>query len=296
MISFFIKLSEHIGDIVGVVSIIITIILSVSSQKGNKNKLRAIIASILFACSTVVSLSIYIREKWCIVPNLYGLTYDTALQRLNDVDLTGNEILFLPNENLPVSKYRVVWQSAVPGSIAFCGDTVFLVSDNFFQHEYNPIERPLGHIDPCEWKWQRDNKRVQIQLPFAYSNDMLINYNAFTFDIYSEELASALQAIIDDYIDDVLFTRGDIYNCRMIAKLVSRISDEHMSRIKCIKMEGHHFWQNFDGTHYESELLLPMILYSEDYILLFSLYDNCGNHYDSKLSVSFVPSKMFGAS
>lgn len=82
----------------------------------------------------------------------------------------------------------------------------------------------------------------------------------------------------------------------MIAKLVPQTPDEYMSRTKCIKMEGHHCWQDIDGAHYESAFLLPMILYSEDYILFSSLYDNCGNLYDSQLSVSFASAKMLGTS
>lgn len=61
IISFFIKLSEHIGDMVGIASVLITIILSVPSEENNNNnKHRAITIFVFSAYLLAIILSVNI--------------------------------------------------------------------------------------------------------------------------------------------------------------------------------------------------------------------------------------------
>ena len=65
IISFFIKLSEHIGDMVGIASVLITIILSVPSEENN-NKHRAITIFVFSAYLLAIILSVNISLQWFI--------------------------------------------------------------------------------------------------------------------------------------------------------------------------------------------------------------------------------------
>ena len=277
-----IYVSNHISNIIGIVAIVITIILS-SSNSDTKKRI-IISAAISVGSLLLIGLSLYTSSKYSVVPNVYGLSFEAAMNQFNNAELKGTVLLAPSNLDIVSSEDRIVWQSKESGSIAARGDTIYIVIDNCFGYEYNPIHKPVSFIDTREWNWQEDNGWVRICLPNGYVNSRITNPYALTFDVYSDSLAITLQTVVDEYIDSAAHPirgelRWNIGDFRFIGKLATQDPNESEHRIKCLEVEG---------DQYSGELFLPAVLYHEVYTLFFSFYDTTGNHYDGSFPIYFV--------
>ena len=277
-----IYVSNHISNIIGIVAIVITIILS-SSNSDTKKRI-IISAAISVGSLLLIGLSLYTSSKYSVVPNVYGLSFEAAMNQFNNAELKGTVLLAPSNLDIVSSEDRIVWQSKESGSIAARGDTIYIVIDNCFGYEYNPIHKPVSFIDTREWNWQEDNGWVRICLPNGYVNSRITNPYALTFDVYSDSLAITLQTVVDEYIDSAAHPirgelRWNIGDFRFIGKLATQDPNESEHRIKCLEVEG---------DQYSGELFLPAVLYHEVYTLFFSFYDTNGNHYDGNTPIYFV--------
>ena len=113
---------DHLAIILSVISIMIMIILSpvfwkmevnkATSKKGKK-ALKNVLGFVIIVALMIgfAFLCCSIHEKWTVVPNLYGLTYDDALNTLYSNRLKGQLVLASTNRDLSKSDSRVVWQS-----------------------------------------------------------------------------------------------------------------------------------------------------------------------------------------
>ena len=84
------------------------------------------------------------------------------MNSLNDAGLEGIVLLPLSNASIAEQDARVVWQSSEKNTVEVKGNRVFVVLDNNFGYEYNPLYKSLGVIDGREWSWSRNNNTVFI--------------------------------------------------------------------------------------------------------------------------------------
>ena len=153
---------DNLGVILSVTAIMITIILSTAnssqdadenrkgivSPKGGsqiKNKMtipaaRIWVAGVILIVIVALSgTSIYVNERWSIVPNLTGRTYDDAIQALYDSNLNGQLALAKTNSDLANSDSRIVWQSYQGDTIQEVGATISFVIDDCFSLNSAPL-------------------------------------------------------------------------------------------------------------------------------------------------------------
>lgn len=286
IIKLFLGTAQHISDIIGVAAIMITIILAPISDTCEKSnmKCRRIIWTVVvcFTSIALIIVSTIFSNRYSVVPDVYGLSFNSALEKFNNAELKGTILLSEANLEKVSSDNKVVWQSKLAGDVATQGDTVYLVVDNCFGYEYNPIKKPLGIIDTKEWSWNRNHSHVEIKLPIRYDLNRRINSSAIAIDVYSEKLACTLQEVLTEYsyderdISGALRFNGDAF--QLIGKLTTKNSEKSEYGMKCVEVD--------DGL-YKSSFLMPAVLYNEEYILYFSFFDENENHFDGYLSVSF---------
>lgn len=86
-----------------------------------------------------ISMNVY--EKWTIVPNLTGRTYDDAMRIIYDCRLKGQLALAGTNSNLTNSDSRVVWQSCRDGVPQKVDATISFILDDCFSLNRTPLNQ-----------------------------------------------------------------------------------------------------------------------------------------------------------
>ena len=111
-----------------------------TSKKGKK-ALKNVLGFVIIVALMIgfAFLCCSIHEKWTVVPNLYGLTYDDALNTLYSNRLKGQLVLASTNRDLSKSDSRVVWQSQASQLIIPTQTKISFVIDDAFSLNSTPL-------------------------------------------------------------------------------------------------------------------------------------------------------------
>ena len=274
---------EYTDEIVGITAIIITLFgCTVAATTKDKDSLLLLSKYCVAVCCILIFLAYQFNQKWCIVPNLYGRSYNDAMNSLNDAGLEGIVLLPLSNASIAEQDARVVWQSSEKDTVEVKGNRVFVVLDNNFGYEYNPLYKPLGVIDGREWPWLRNNNTVFIRLPSIYESTSIEYSTSKSFGVYTECLAATLESIVVDYVEanafNIQIEPGTLAEYMFVGKMCAYGSrDYQTSAVKTESLPGNIF--------------LPVIIQDASYHLYFSFYNEIGTHYDHYIPIVFIPEK-----
>lgn len=155
MDEFFLRFYGNAGYIIGIMSILVSILLSgfatrqnTDGQNTNQKIKLSIPCGVVVLCSLLVLATVFvaiisenIAKKKTVVPNIYGMTYDDAITALSDNGLMGRLLLASTNENLSATDSRVVWQSESAGSTTERDTVISFVIDDSFALEYIPLNQ-----------------------------------------------------------------------------------------------------------------------------------------------------------
>ena len=279
-IADFLSLLEYTDEIIGITAIVIALFgYTIASTAKDKDSLRVLTTYCVAACCILVVLANWVNKNWCVVPNLYGRSYSDAIALLQDNDLDCTVLLSSSNENLSHENVRVVWQSRERDTVSRKGETVFVVLDNNFGYEYNPLSKPLGFIDGRDWLWKKHNSTIFVQMPLAYENMKTSAPQAIVFDVYATSFAATLEIIVTDYLEsniiDIQIEYGTFDDYLFVGKLCTyNTQDYHM--------------KSTDAESLNGKILLPTVIHNDSYVFYFSFYDQEGNHYDHAIPIKFV--------
>lgn len=276
----FLSMLEYTDEIIGITALIMSFLSCIISSDGqSKESFLRLLKYCVVACCVLVGLTLWIGEKWSVVPDLYGLTYNDAVNELHDNDLLCIVLLSSSDDIRTGQDLRVVWQSSVKNSVSRKGDSIFIILDNNFGYEYNPISKPIGFIDGRDWEWIKQNNAVSIRLPVPYENMKGSTTTAIAFDVYADCLASTLEAIAMDYIDSnpIVIPIGSksLNDYVFVGKICAYNNNDY--RIKAV-----------NTTLANGTIFLPIVMNDDYYGFHFSFYDEDGNHYDHSIPIKFL--------
>ena len=312
---------DYLAIILSVISIMIMIILSpvfwkmevnkATSKKGLKDVLSFVIIVALIIGFAFLCCSIH--EKWTVVPNLYGMTYDDALNTLYSNRLKGQLVLASTNRDLSKSDSRVVWQSQasqliIPTQtkISFVIDDAFsLNSTPLIQYSYrdNPFDQSQKLEYTCDYK---DAIRQAVEQEQVYNNGVFPNleiedphwvieiesaeleYHAYTatwkgrsytsFSAFSSYrlYAGAMSTTLEEIVvaSSVLLGGGAGSPNLKNCTIIGKLIPGNKQNNCVLQMLS---FPSFEDTGY---LFLPQTLLIGDYTFCFSIIDENGKAYE----------------
>lgn len=217
----------HVPIIVAIFSLSLTVIIPAfqiklgTEQKNNWKFNLAIWVSIYGIVFGIAAG--YANMRYCIVPNLHGASYDTAMDVLRESGLVGRLALGETFNDISGTNSRVVWQSRKNGSIAKRGTAVFFViADDYSESDDNVF--PVGkYLPEADWEYCPDevDKRIwhikiplsreyvaaQVIVPVYNADEVIIGsyientYRQEKININAEALAKVLDTIITEYLN-----------------------------------------------------------------------------------------------
>ena len=189
----------HVPAIIAIFTLSVTVIIPILQKTYGDNKeiswtlwlaLAVSIYGIVFGIA-----SAYINMTYCIVPNLHGASYDTAMEVLREEELSGRLILAETHNDITGTNSRVVWQCSENGAIEKRGATVFFaIADNY--SEYDECIFPEHEfIANVAWDYLRDENcnNWHIRIPLIrnrFASQQIV-------PVYNED-----GAIVGQYIDN----------------------------------------------------------------------------------------------
>lgn len=279
IITLGISLAEYTDVIIGITSIILTLIGCTFITHDKNKTLLWISLSCAALCILLCMFAWCCNRHWCIVPNLYGKSYGDAIISLQDHNLDGIVLLPLSNESISKENARIVWQSKEKDTVSAKEKTVFVVLDNNFGYEHNSLSKPLGFFDDREWTWVKRNNTIFIKQPIAYGNMKSTSPNAIAFDVYADSMSATLETILMDYLDtnkhNLQIKPGAFDDYLFIGKLCAY--DNHDYRMRSI-----------ETTTVKGTMLVPAVIHNYNYGFYFSFYDEDGKHYDQSIPIVFL--------
>lgn len=217
----------HVPAIIAIFTLSVTVIIPILQKTYGDNKeiswtlwlaLAVSIYGIVFGIA-----SAYINMTYCIVPNLHGASYDTAMEVLREEELSGRLILAETHNDITGTNSRVVWQCSENGAIEKRGATVFFaIVDNY--SEYDECIFPEHEfIANVAWDYLRDENcnNWHIRIPLIrnrFASQQIV-------PVYNED-----GAIVGQYIDNkyqherININEESLTNtiCEIVNELVNR--------------------------------------------------------------------------
>lgn len=286
-------LYDQLGLVVALSTIVVTIILS-NTQAANKvrRKYFAICGTVVCVLLTLVCCSMH--KTYSVVPDIYGVTYDDALNSLRNDGLDGRLALASTNENLSSADTRVVWQSSNAGTVLKRDSVVIFVIDDSFATEYKPLISDAVPEQKYTWDWvlSSDTANWTITMPLTdveidahsifVSGKQITSINGYEFELYSAPMANSLFEIASETCKQYA-TEMDLGQMQFICKLIpneptvynlERITSDDSSRC----------------------CLLPSLLTDGDYRFVFCFTTQSGESYQWEHSITIVPYEEWQAS
>lgn len=290
----------HAPAIVAIFTLSVTVIIPIFQKTYGDNKeiswtlwlaLAVSIYGIVFGIAAA-----YINMTYCIVPNLHGASYDTAMEVLREEDLLGRLVLAETHNDITGTNSRVVWQSSENGAIKKRGATVFFtIADNYSRYD-NCFFPENEFITEVTWDYVSDetsnnwhiriplmrNRVVSEQLAPVYNHDGTIvgQYFNTTFqheriNINVDSLTNTISEIIDEFINRNQ-TESEILNSNSLICVAKLVPSDHLPYTRMLSFVK-------DSTL----TIVPASFDAEKYQLVIALIDG-GNEYRWNCDVEFL--------
>lgn len=217
----------HVPAIIAIFTLSVTVIIPILQKTYGDNKeiswtlwlaLAVSIYGIVFGIA-----SAYINMTYCIVPNLHGASYDTAMEVLREEELLGRLVLAETHNEITGTNSRVVWQCSENGAIEKRGATVFFaIADNY--SEYDECIFPEHEfIANVAWDYLRDENCNNWHIRIPLIRNRLASQQIVP--VYNED-----GAIVGQYIDNkyqherININEDSLTNtiCEIVNELVNR--------------------------------------------------------------------------
>lgn len=278
--------------ILSVASIIVTVLLvgvekengKTKPSKGNKTRIWAAIGLAL-ACVLLALGTGYCHNRYSVVPDIYGMTYDNAISALREAGLDGRLALASTNENLANADTRVVWQSKVAESLVDKGSNVMFVIDDNFAIEAIPLTAyaPDGNAESnitYSWDWSADKssenwsitvpiKKKSFRATTYYDSDgmSLTTGGWYNIDICAAAMNRALSQIVEETCTQYApeLPAEDMF---IVKKLIPAQTDNRMALL------------SFEGDLCSEVSILPRYFKEGKYQFAFCLCDSSGRCYE----------------
>ena len=144
IIAILLSVYREFGNIVAVASLLVAIwvgsVFERSEKEERRKKTTKIILTVLIVVIFSFGILFAIQSRFTIVPDVYGLTYDKAMETLQDSGLDGQLLLASTNDDLLSGKQRVIWQSLTKNKADRKGSKVYFVIDDSFSTESLPLK------------------------------------------------------------------------------------------------------------------------------------------------------------
>lgn len=283
---------HYLDIILASAAIMITILLCSIRSNSKQKDTACVIASVgVLTLSILIAVSsVRADAQYCKIPNIYGMTYDDAINSLHEAGLKGRLALSSTNTNLSSADVRVVWQSREASSVDSKGAVVNFVIDDCFAMEYMPLIREDQEAYTGLWPWETDDSKSEWQIVMPFSN---ISFQAKSvisggkiatvggyvgFDLYAESMSTTLEQIAirtcHRYSPDLVNKK-----LRFVGKLIWQETGEK----KPLMLEG------ITTPQLEGFCLLPAQLVTGKYDFVFGLIDDADDRcYEWKHTISII--------
>lgn len=251
----------HVPAIIAIFTLSVTVIIPILQKTYGDNKeiswtlwlaLAVSIYGIVFGIAAA-----YINMTYCIVPNLHGASYDTAMEVLREEELLGRLVLAETHNEITGTNSRVVWQCSENGAIEKRGATVFFaIADNY--SEYDECIFPEDEfIANVAWDYLRDencnnwhiriplirNKVVWKELVTEYNRDGAIvgqyfdtKYQHERININEDSLTNTICEIVNEFINRNR-TESEILGSNNLFFVAKLVPSEHLPNTRMLFFE-----------------------------------------------------------
>lgn len=290
---------NELSVIIAVASIIVTVLLvgiekNGKTKRSKRNKARIWIAiGLILACVLLTLGTGYYHNRYSVVPDIYGMTYDNAISALREAGLDGRLALASTNKNLANADTRVVWQSKDAGSLVDMGSNVMFVIDDNFAIEAIPLTAYAldGNTEDntaYSWDWSADksSENWSITVPiekksFYATTSYDSNGNSLTtggwynIDICAAAMNRALSQIVEEtctqYAPEI-----PVSDMFIVKKLIPMQTDNRIALV------------SFEDDSCSGVSILPRYLTEGKYQFAFCLCDNSGTYFEWEHTILIV--------